>query len=90
MEQIGVRDLKERASEILRRVREEGASYAVTYHGKVIARLEPEPDEETRRRHAGEALARLEATRKEIAKHLLPGASAVELIREGRDRLDHI
>jgi prevent-host-death family protein len=90
MEQIGIRDLKERASEILRRVREEGVSYVVTYHGRVVARLEPEPDEETRRRRGREAVKRLEATRDEIAKHLLPGPSAVELIREGRDRLDAI
>ena len=44
-EEIGVRELKQRASEILRRVREDGASYAITYRGKVVARLEPDRGE---------------------------------------------
>ena len=42
MEAVGVRDLKERASEILRRVREENASFAVTFRGEVVARIIPE------------------------------------------------
>jgi len=42
MEAVGVRDLKERASEIVRRVREEHASFAVTFRGEVVARIVPE------------------------------------------------
>lgn len=34
MAEIGIRDLKQQASKILREVREEGASYTVTYQGK--------------------------------------------------------
>ncbi len=41
MRQIGVRDLKVRASDILRSVREEGQSYEVTYRGRAIARVVP-------------------------------------------------
>ena len=41
MEKVGVRELKQDASKILRRVREDGESFDVTYHGKVIARLTP-------------------------------------------------
>lgn len=52
MPSIGVRELKARASEILRSVREQKARYLVTYHGRSIAALIPleeletvEPDE---------------------------------------------
>ena len=38
---IGVRELRERTSEVLRRVREEGAEYVVTYQGRPIAMLLP-------------------------------------------------
>ena len=41
MVKVGIRELKKDASKILRRVREEGESFEVTYHGKVIARLTP-------------------------------------------------
>lgn len=39
---LSVRALKEHASDILRRVREDGASFEVNYHGRVIARLVPD------------------------------------------------
>ena len=39
--EIGVRELKLRASEILRQVREEQKTFTVTYRGKVVARLGP-------------------------------------------------
>ena len=38
---IGVRELRERTSEVLRRVREEKAEYVVTYQGRPIAMLLP-------------------------------------------------
>ncbi len=38
---IGVRELRERTSEVLRQVREEGAEYIVTYQGRPIAMLLP-------------------------------------------------
>lgn len=40
MRSVGVRELKERTSEILRRV-SEGESVQVTHHGKVMAHLVP-------------------------------------------------
>ena len=45
MEEIGIRELKMHASEIMRKVREEGARYAVTYHGKPVGRLIPVDEE---------------------------------------------
>jgi prevent-host-death family protein len=41
MATIGVRELKEQTSRILRRVRERGEEIDVTYHGRVVARLVP-------------------------------------------------
>ena len=36
MPNVGVKDLKNQAFEILRRVREEQAEYIVTYHGRQV------------------------------------------------------
>ncbi len=41
MREIGVRELKNQATEILREVREQQAEYIVTYHGKPVARITP-------------------------------------------------
>jgi prevent-host-death family protein len=41
MQRIGIRALKEQASEILRQVREDGDSFEVTYRGRAIARVVP-------------------------------------------------
>ena len=40
-ERIGIRELKQRTSEITRRVREDQQPYEVTYHGRTIARIVP-------------------------------------------------
>lgn len=41
MSLIGVRELKEQASEVIRQVREERAEYVVTYKGKPVAVILP-------------------------------------------------
>ncbi len=41
MPQIGIRELRDRASEILRQVREEKNEYIITYQGSPIALLIP-------------------------------------------------
>ena len=41
MTEAGVRDLKVRASEILRDVRERRARYVITYRGRPVAMLVP-------------------------------------------------
>jgi prevent-host-death family protein len=38
---VGVRELKQHTSEILRRVREQGETVDVTYRGRVVARVIP-------------------------------------------------
>jgi prevent-host-death family protein len=41
MSMIGVRELKEQTSEVIRQVREERAEYVVTYKGKPVAVILP-------------------------------------------------
>lgn len=50
MQSVGVRELKENAPQLVRRVREDGESIAITYYGEVVARIvpvrKPEPTED--------------------------------------------
>jgi prevent-host-death family protein len=41
MSLIGVRELRERTSEVIRRVREERAEYVITYQGRPVAVILP-------------------------------------------------
>jgi prevent-host-death family protein len=81
---IGVRDLKAHASEILRRVEEEGEVIDVTRRGAVIARLVPvtRPIDRATMNRIWEERDRLAA---EIAKHWPAGLSAADAIAEDRE-----
>ena len=84
---IGVRELRDGATQVLRSVREEGARYVITVHGKPAAVLIPVPE-------GAEAMAEeaweeewqreLEALRREIDAGWISEKSAVELVAEGR------
>lgn len=41
MTKIGIRELKARASQVVRQVRETGEAIEITYRGEVVARLTP-------------------------------------------------
>jgi len=87
METIGIRELKTHASEILKRVREDGATYTVTHHGRAIARLTPIVElDEDRRPFASveEMVAAFDALAEEIGRHLPPGATAEDAINDVR------
>src|SRR5690242_3963478 len=86
MDAIGVRDLKVRASEILRRVRENGDAFEVTYHGRVIARLVPvsAPRSDVSRDAFWAEWDELAA---DIGAHWPRGLSAVEAVRGDRREL---
>ncbi|MBM2811098.1 MAG: Antitoxin [Chloroflexi bacterium] len=85
MEKIGVRELKALGSEIVRRVREDGAAYEVTYHGRVVARLVPVQGEARDSMSDAEWEAECDALVDEIAKASpAGGVSAVDLVREQR------
>ena len=79
---VGVRELKQRASELIRMVREEGSEIQVTYRGEVVALLIPvtrsTPQEEA---HAWAKIDHLVA---EIGARWPAGVSAADAISESR------
>jgi prevent-host-death family protein len=79
---VGIRELKQHTSELIRRVREEGHEIQVTYHGKVVARLvpvnTPEPAKGER------AWADLDSLAAQIGERWPDGISAAEAVSEGR------
>ncbi|MES1244759.1 MAG: type II toxin-antitoxin system prevent-host-death family antitoxin [Acidobacteriota bacterium] len=84
---IGVRDLKNRASEIVRDVHEQDAQYIVTLRGEPVAVLRPLSDKSERELHQAEraeALAKLDALAEQIARAWRSPKSAAELIDEQR------
>jgi prevent-host-death family protein len=93
MARVGVRELKNQATQIIRDVRENQAEYLVTYHGRPVAVLLP-VDEAwlgTEARRAAEAVtpgddvwAELETLRQEIGRSWQSEKTAVELISEQR------
>jgi prevent-host-death family protein len=93
MSRVGVRELKNQATEIIRAVREDRAEYVITYHGRPVAVLMPLEEGwlegETREavRAASSALqarAEMEALRQEIARGWTSEQTAVEVISEQR------
>lgn len=80
MAEVGIRELKNRTSEIVREVREEQAEYVITYRGQPVARLVPIVTEED----AGQALEELERLSQEVSAQWKSDKSAVELLTEMR------
>ena len=87
MGEIGIRELKQRASEILRQVREEQETFTVTYRGKVVARLVPAEDTPTERARASAIWMRMDELAGEIGTHWPPEVSAAEAVKEQRREL---
>jgi prevent-host-death family protein len=87
MDEIGVRDLKENTSEILRRVREEKAVYRITYRGRVIAELAPTIDADQEHAEWERIWAEMDELAAEITKKWPAGVSAVQAVREQRREL---
>ena len=93
MSRVGVRELKNQATEIIRDVRENRAEYVVTYHGRPVAVLLPVSEtwveEETQKAieaasSALDARAEMDALRQEIARGWRSQKTAVELVSEQR------
>ena len=75
---VNIRELKQRASELLRLVREEGRTIRITDWGKVVAHLIPVEQEAA-------ACARLDRLAAEIGARWPNGVSAAEAVAEGRE-----
>jgi prevent-host-death family protein len=90
---VGVRELKNQATEIVRQVREERAEFVITYYGRPVAVLLPVDEDwlsEEAKRAAeaaspGEALeAEMEALRGKIEHSWTSDKTGVELVNEQR------
>ena len=83
MTTVGIRQLKQQASQLVRMVREQGGEVQITYRGKVVALLIParraEPGE-----GAGRAWMELDLLAAEIGEGWPAGLSAAEAVAEGR------
>ena len=84
---IGVRELKNQASRILRQVRELGAEYIVTVDGTPVAVIRPytEADsEKARQARIQKFLAEMEVLAREIGEEWQSNLSAAEAVAEQR------
>ena len=93
MPRVGIRELKNEASEIIRTVREDRVEYVVTHRGKPVAVILPVAEDWQESEAARAAAAarenaafweRMEALRAEIAAKWQSDKTAVELIEEQR------
>jgi prevent-host-death family protein len=82
MQTVGIRELKQHASELIRRVREEGNEIQITKRGEVVALLIPvirsTPQEEA------QAWAEIDSLAAKIGVRWPVGVSATEAIAENR------
>ena len=86
-ERIGVRELKNHTSRVIRAVREELSEYVVTLRGEPVAVLRPLTEDETQRLRQVEleaAMDELKALADEVASAWTSDKSAVELVQEQR------
>ncbi len=81
---VSVHELRERATEIVRKVWIQGATIEITYRGKVVARLMPVREPERRTTPSSEIWTSLDELAAEIGAHWPKNVSAVDAICEGR------
>ena len=79
---VGIRELKQQASELVRMVRETGNEVQVTYHGKVVALLIPV--EKPASQDESSAWVELDHLAAEIGARWPKGVSAAQAISEAR------
>jgi prevent-host-death family protein len=87
METIGVRELKARASEIVRRVRDQRETIGVTVRGRVVARIVPVERQPPSPEELSAVWASIDEIAAEIGAHWPPDVTAVDAVREGRREL---
>jgi prevent-host-death family protein len=83
MRTVGVRELKQRTSQVLRELQASGQEIEVTHHGRVVARLAPVRRVPARSRTAA-AWSTLDRLAREIGARWPKGQSATAAVREGR------
>ena len=83
MRSVGVRELRERTSQILRDVAEKGENIQVTYHGRVMAHLVP-PPKATSREEIEQWREGAHKLMDEIAKHVTEPVDSSTLMQDER------
>jgi prevent-host-death family protein len=79
---VGIRELKQQASELVRMVRETGQEVQVTYHGEVVALLIPV--KRARNHDEAKAWVKLDNLAAEIGARWPKGVSAADAVSEAR------
>jgi antitoxin (DNA-binding transcriptional repressor) of toxin-antitoxin stability system len=84
MRAVGVRELKDGATELLRQVRERGETIALSHRGQVFARIVPVQEAEGAARSFDEWETAAKALADGISQRWPAGVSAVDAVREQR------
>ncbi len=84
MRSVGVRELKEHTSQLLREVRESGEEIQVTSRGKVVARLLPPIEPRDLQGDFDVIWADMDRLAEEIGRRWPAGVSGVEALSEDR------
>jgi prevent-host-death family protein len=84
---VGVRELRQHATEIVRQVRVKGATIQITYRGRVIAQLIPVHDTPPAADALSGVWTDLDRLAAEIGAHWPAQVSAVQAVGEGRREL---
>ena len=79
---VGVRELKQKASELIRLVHETGSEIQITHRGQVIALLVPV--NKSKHGNASHAWTQLDILAAEIGASWTKGMSAAKAISQGR------
>ncbi len=79
---VGIRELKQQASELVRMVRETGKEVQVTYHGQVVALLIPV--KRTAKKDDAKAWGNLDNLAAQIGARWPKGVSAADAVAEAR------
>lgn len=87
MPTVGIRELKNNATKIVRAVREDRAQYVVTVNGRPVAVLRPYMTADAARSDDGVnvAIARLRDIVADVAEHSVAGVSGVAALRAERE-----
>ena len=86
-ETVGIRELKNNTSRVIRSVREEMAQYVVTLHGEPVAMLRPLTDQELaqlRKANVDAEIAAMKALAKQVGAAMGSEKSLVQLVDEQR------
>lgn len=81
---IGIRELRTNASELIRRVREQGEIIDITYYGEVVARLVPVKQLKIRDEELPALWAEMDRLAQEVSAQWSGSHSAVDAVLEGR------